>query len=224
MAKQAETDTWQFLVNAAKRGVEELGFELEKQPGRGLSNIWTLRRNGTSQSASIRTTRDRWFAFPPLDGGKRWKTLDDVDAVVVAAVDSKERPLNVEVYLFPAKEVRQRFDAAYAARRDAGLIVRDNFGMWVALDRDERGVPASIGSGIADEHKPIAVYSVRNLVDGNTKGANDIPSDAASLEIAGSRVSRVTTIGEVMSWARQRISEIAGVRIEAVRVDLKIEY
>ena len=39
--------------------------------------------------ASVRTTRDRWIAFPPLDGGTRWKTLDDVELVLVAAVDEE---------------------------------------------------------------------------------------------------------------------------------------
>ena len=35
---------------------------------------------------------------------------------------------------------------------------------------------------------------------------------------------RPATIAEVMAWARERVAEIAGVRIEAVKLDLKLEY
>ena len=37
-------------------------------------------------------------------------------------------PRRIEVYLFDAGEVRQRFNANYAARVGAGLAVKDNFG------------------------------------------------------------------------------------------------
>ena len=74
--------------------------------------------------------------------------FNQVQVVIVAAVDLREAPENVEVYVFPAEEVRKRFDAAYAARTQAGQVVRNNFGMWVGLDQDERGIPASVGSGI----------------------------------------------------------------------------
>jgi len=224
MAKRKETDRWQFLVDAAKRGVEEQGYQLDRQPGRGLSNVWNLRRNGSVQTASIRTTRDRSFAFPPLDGGTKWKTLDDVDLVVVAAVDSKAQPRNIEVYLFPAEEVRKRFAASYAARRDAGLVVRDDFGMWVGLDADARGVPASIGSGIAVQHKPIAVYPIDSLTSSATKRPSVPLATSAPFESEAAPASHFSTIADVMSWARQRVSEIAGVRVEAVKLDLKIEY
>ena len=47
-------------------------------------------------------------------------------------------PRRIEVYLFDAWEVRQRFNANYAARVGAGLAVKDNFGMWLGLDEDKR--------------------------------------------------------------------------------------
>ena len=82
---------------------------MQRRPGRGLSNIFEVTKDGTNTTACIRTTRDRWFAFPPLAGATRWKTLDDVENVIVAAVNSKENPEKVEVYIFPADEVRRRF-------------------------------------------------------------------------------------------------------------------
>src|SRR5882672_9831449 len=139
---------WRILVHAAKKAADDAGYKLTRVPGRGLSNVWNVQKDGKTQVASIRTTRDRYIAFPPLDGGKKWKTLDDVDLVIVAATDSKKDPKQVEVYIFPASEVRKRFDQSYAARTKDGHVVRDNFGMWLSLDPDYRPTPARIGSGI----------------------------------------------------------------------------
>jgi hypothetical protein len=213
------------LVDAAKRGAAEAGYSLSKVPGRGLSNVWTFRKEGKTQVASIRTTRDRWIAFPPLEGGKKWKTLDDVELVVVAAVDSKEDPKNVEVYIFPASDVRQRFDAAYAAHVAENHAVPDNYGMWVNLDPDQRGIASSVGSGIVRHYKRVAEYSIEELVSASKV---DRPFDAEDklqeLEEGEQRETRLNTIGEVMAWARERVAEIAGVRVEAVKLDLKLEY
>ncbi|MCP1757811.1 hypothetical protein [Bradyrhizobium elkanii] len=159
-----ETVKWHLMVEAAKRGLEANGYKFDREPGRGLSNVWTITKDGKSQKASVRTTRDRWIAFPPLDGGKKWKTLDEVDAVIVATVDDRDDPKRVEVYLFPATDVRGRFDAAFAARTGAGQTVRNNFGMWVRLDHDSRKIPRSVGSGIVDHYKPIATFPIVDLL------------------------------------------------------------
>ena len=160
------------MVAAAKQGAEADGYELKRVPGRGLSNIWTITKDGKAQRAAIRTTRDRWIAFPPLAKGTKWKTLDDVAVVIVASVDSKEEPENIEVYIFPADEVRQRFDAAYAARVKDRLVVRDDFGMWVNLDLDKRAAPTAVGSGIIMKYKPVAVFSIEKLL---AEKATDLP-------------------------------------------------
>jgi len=164
LARLSETKKWHLMVEAAKRGAEAQGYALDRVPGRGLSNVWTITKNGKSQKACIRTTRDRWFAFPPLDNGKKWKTLSDCDVVIVAAVDSREEPENVEVYIFPAAEVRRRFDAAFAARTKAGQTVRINFGMWVGLDQDPRNIAASVGSGIVETFKAVAGFPIDDLL------------------------------------------------------------
>lgn len=179
----SETVKWHVMVQGAKQGAEAQGYVLDRVPGRGLSNIWTITKNGKSQKACIRTTRDRWFAFPPLDGGKKWKTLNEVDVVIVAAVDSRDDPENVEVYIFPATEVRKRFDAAYAARTNAGQTVRINFGMWVGLDQDARNIPASVGSGIIDTFKAVAVFPIVDLL------AASGDADATVLEAGGPGVN-----------------------------------
>jgi hypothetical protein len=215
--------TWRVLVHAAKKAASEAGYILSRVPGRGLSNVWNLQKDGKTKVASIRTTRDRWIAFPPLEGGKKWKTLDDVDLVVVAATDSKKNPKNVEVYILPAEEVRKRFDASYAARIKSGHLVRDDFGMWINLDPDHRPTPSSIGSGIIKEHKRVAQYPMDMLL-AEAKAQTWSDGDAELEAAPGEDEVHATTIAQVMAWARERVAEIAGVRVEAVKLDLKVEY
>ena len=42
--------------------------------------------------------------------------------------------------------------------------------------------------------------------------------------LAGSSPQQPATIAEVMAWAREWVAEIAGIRPEAVKLDLKLEY
>lgn len=204
---------WHLLVDAAKRALAEDGYAIHRVPGRGLSNVWLFTHGGKRGSAAIRTSRNRWFAFPPLDGGMRWKTLDDVDEVIVAAVDHPRNPLQVEVYRLDAKLVRGRFKAAHAARIAAGQRVKDDYGMWVNLDQNERGTPASVGSGLAQEFPPIASYRVAELL---------LTSPEAALGAAAAEAPM--TIANVVAAARQRVAQIAGVSPDAVKVDVRIEY
>ena len=220
MKELSKSKRWHVLVEAAKRGVQEQGYTMQRVAGRGLSNIWNIEKDGESQVASIRTTQDRWFAFPPLKDGAAWKTLDDVEAVIVAAVDDREDPENAEVYMFPADEVRKRFDAAYVARTEAGRSVKDNFGMWVALDLDKRGLPVSVGSGIIEQYKSLAVYPIEDLLVDEADYSDD---DIALIDEAVES-SQFRTIAEVMAWARERVADLAGVDVETVKLDLKMEY
>ena len=216
-AKISDTATWQILVTAAKKALEEQGYSLERVPGRGRSNVWNAEYNGEQKLISIRTTKDRWFAFPPLDNGEHWKTLDDVDSVVVAAVDDRERPRSIEVYQFNAQEVRERFDESYSVRIKEGYTVKDNFGMWVNLDKDDRGIPASVGSGIAEEHTPIAVYSIGDLTAQSERIDREIGVADDSFN------GQPGTISEVLNMARHRIASLSGVRVDAVKLDCRIE-
>jgi hypothetical protein len=219
-----EKQRWRLLVDAAKRGAVEAGYSLSRVPGRGLSNIWNVEKSGKAQKAAIRTSRDRSVAFHPLAGGTKWKTLDDVEVVIVAVVDAKDSPQNIEVYIFPASEVRERFDASYAARTKAGQVHKDNFGMWVAIDHDTRGIASSVGSGIVGKFKPVAVYSITSLIAANAELKGVPVDEEVEIDETEPQEARPTTIAEVMAWARERVAEIAGVRIEAVKLDLKVEY
>ena len=214
-----ESLAWKLMVGAALRGAADNGFSMVRKPGRGLSNTWELTKEGKTHTASVRTTRDRWFAFPPLKSGTKWKTLDDVDLVLVSAVDDRHNPQNVDVYLFPADEVRRRFDNAYSARIAAGHTVRDNYGMWVMLDKGDPTVTTQVGSGLAADYPPIARFSIDELQE--TTDETDRQVDSAAPEVMDE--IEPETVGEVLAWARTQIARLSGVSTESIKLGLRIE-
>src|SRR5262249_44701237 len=155
---------WRLMVSAAVDGAKMQGYVMTRQPGRGMSNTWVAKKAGEQKRVSIRTSQDRWIAFPPLNNGARWKTLDEVDLVIVAGVDSADDPRNVEVCIFPAAEVRRRFDASYRARIAHGQTIRDDFGMWVRLDAPDVDLPSRIGSGLAVDYPSVARISIDEIL------------------------------------------------------------
>ena len=194
------------------------GLAPVRLPGRGRSNTWEIQEDGRCKRVSIRTTRDRWFAFQPLEEGKKWKTLDDVEIVIVAAVDDRYDPHSIKVYRFDADEVRQRFNAARAARIQAELIVHDDFGMWVNLDDDD-----SAGAGLGAENTPLATYPLEELIGQNGAEADGIRVGSDEDTAAEASSAALHTVAEVMDWARKRIATLSGARVEAVKLDCRIE-
>ena len=118
----------------------------------------------------------------------------------------------------------KRFDASFAARTADGQFNKDGYGMWVALDTDSRGIAASVGSGIADKYKRVAVYSIESLLSDGAGESPDGEGGSMAADDEPEPPTRPSTIAEVMAWARERVAEIAGVRVEAVKLDLKVEY
>lgn len=226
LKEMGETAAWRLMVSAALEGARQQGYALRKRPGRGLSNTYELTKDGKTQTASVRTTRDRWVAFPPLDNGKRWKTLDDVDLVLVAAVDDRLNPQNVDVYLFPADEVRKRFDASYAARIANGHTVRDNYGMWVMLDKGDDAVISQVGHGLAEEYSRIANFSIDELESTVTKGVRKLADEAApnaeEVDTVADAGPALNSVANVLTFARQKIATLTGMPIETIKVDLKM--
>jgi hypothetical protein len=213
-----DTERWNLMVHAATKATEEAGYNLQRMPGRGRASIYT---DNDGRKACIRTSRDRWIAFPPLKNGNGWKTLSSVDLVVVSTVDSKENPKSVEIYIFPAAEVKKRFSLAYQERKKRGNFVEDSFGMWVALDRNNSTGAYKAGSGIVDDLKSahIASIPIRDLV-----GEKTIDDVCIAKPTSTNNPVSAETIAGVLAWARERVASLAGVRIASVKLDLKVEY
>ncbi|RYE69523.1 MAG: hypothetical protein EOP17_03265 [Rhizobiaceae bacterium] len=223
LKEMGETASWRLLVAAAIEGATRSGYALKRQPGRGLSNTWEVTKDGEAKIASVRTTRDRYIAFPPLEGGKRWKTLDGADLVLVSAVDDPANPQNVDVYLFPADVVRQRFDASYAARIEHGHTVRDNFGMWIMLDVGDDQIASQVGSGLAVDYPAIARFSIDELEGAAVAPASVTEAAALEPEDTDGASPAFTTVAEVLASSRSEIARLTGMPLEAIKLDLKIE-
>ena len=197
------------LVDASMRSLLEVGLKPEKVRGRGRSNIWTIQENGRRKFLSIRTTRDRWIAFQPLPG-RKWQTLDDMDIVIVAAVDHPDTPAEILVYRFDAAEVRKRFDESYDAKIRNGNKVPFGCGMWVCLDNTGAD---SAGEGIATVHEPIRRFPLEELMaatpDRGATGRNG--------------ADRQDTIGKIKDDARRRIAALLGMHVDQVKLDFRIE-
>jgi hypothetical protein len=216
--------SWRLMVGAAIEGAKRIGYELKRQPGRGLSNTYDGIKDGKTSTVSVRTTRDRWFAYQPVEGGTRWKTLDEAELVLVSAVDDPADPRNVDVYLFPADEVRKRFDASYAARSENGHTMRDGYGMWVKLDAGDPSVPSQVGAGLADDYPAIARFSLDELeASAPPQVVEEIPvplQEEASQEEAGGPA--LSTVADVLTFARERIAELTKIPADAIKLDLRM--
>lgn len=226
LKEMGETASWRLMVGAALEGAKVAGYSMKRQPGRGLSNTYEMTKDGKTSIASVRTTRDRAIAFPPLDQGKRWKTLSDADLVLVSAVDDYFNPQNVDVYLFPGDEVRKRFDASYAARIANGHIVRDNYGMWVPIDKADGAIPSKVGHSLAVDFPAIARFTIDELEAG-AGGEPETQQMAAQAapepedEVATDTPS-INTVADVLAFAREKIAAFTGIPADAIKLDLKM--
>jgi hypothetical protein len=222
-----ETASWRLMVSAALEGAKAAGYVMKRQPGRGLSNTYEMSKGGKTQIASVRTTRDRYIAFPPLEQGKRWKTLSDADVVLVSAVDDRHNPQNVDVYLFPGDDVRKRFDASYAARIANGHTVWDNYGMWIPLDASDDAVTTQVGHSLAVDYPAIARFTLDELEagagvtpetkrmapDGAPEPEEDVSTDTAIFN----------TVAEVLTFARVKIAVLTGMPVDGIKLELRME-
>ncbi|MFZ2868792.1 hypothetical protein [Zavarzinia sp.] len=223
--KQMNPNTaWHLMVRGAIKGAEQAGYSLKRQPGRGLSNTYEATKNGETKILSIRTTQDRWIAFPPLENGTRWKTLDDVDLVLVSAVNDRENPQSIDVYIFPADEVRNRFNASYAARISNGHTVRDNYGMWIMLDKDNNKMASHVGNGLAADYPAIAHFTIDSLEadENNIIHEDKIVNTEIIFNDKNTTEYNFRTISDILTFARMKIAEISGLPTDSVSLELKL--
>jgi hypothetical protein len=145
------------LVAAALATLERDGWKVARVKGHGKSRVRRISKNGKSQLALIKTSQDQFLAIPRNPDDTGWLTLDDVDVVIAAVVDDPANPKVAWVHWFEAKDLRQRFDAAYQARRKAGHSIPVGRGLWLALYDDEtRSAVQAVGAGAGSKHPPIA--------------------------------------------------------------------
>ncbi len=144
------------LKEIAYETLQAQGYAVERLSGSGKSSMRRLLKDGVEKIATIRTTQDRWFAFPRTKDDKGWLTLDDANVVVVVSVDDKENPKFALVHIFEQADIKSRMDRAYAARMEANRSIPIGRGVWVSLYDDENGSASFVGAGAGKASPPIA--------------------------------------------------------------------
>jgi hypothetical protein len=193
-------------------GIETLrqeGWKIERIPGIGKSSVRRITKGGKSRKVSIRTSQDRWIAFPRNQTDNGWITLSDVDVVLAVSVDDSDDPKFAQVHMIEGNEMRQRFDRAYKARKAAGRSIPLGRGVWVPLYHPDRTDPVTdVGGGAGLEHPPIARVPL---------GPSLPDSDVfAETEEADSR-DKPLTIAE----AKRRLAMTFGVEPSSIKITVE---
>ncbi len=194
----------QALADMAKLAATREGYALAgKAPGHGRLAVWNVTKGGQTLRMAVKTSRDRRFCFVPSDNGKHWKTLDDADVVVVAAVDSKDEPQSVQVFIFRAGMLRNRFIATFKARakvNPAYAARAEKAGVWICLDPDTRP-EGHHGSGLAKEFPPVATYPL--------KSPDTMPASE--------------TVADILADARKRLAAVTGADEARIKLEMRLE-
>ncbi len=174
-------------------GIEALqheGWTVAREKGLGKASVRRITKNGDTKLVSIRTTQDTWLAFPPKPNGKGWITLDEVDVVLAVSVDPASKG-EAWAHWLPANEMRERFDRAYKARKEAGRKLPKGRGVWIPLyerEDDKPGNVGYVGGGAGVDHKPIARVPLNGrAVENPTTKPRDLEDDEAPLTIADAK-------------------------------------
>lgn len=188
-------------------GLETLhqnGWKVERIPRMGKSSVRRITKGGKSRKVSIRTTQDRWVAFPRNDADNGWVTLSDVDVVVVVSVDDRGDPKFALVHMIEADEMRKRFDRAYKARIAAKHSIPLGRGVWVSLyDPDATDPVTHVGGGVGLEHPPIARVPLER---------KELDSDV---------IVETKNLGDAIAEAKRRLAMTLGVEPSSIKITVE---
>jgi hypothetical protein len=182
-------------------GIETLrqqGWKVERIPGFGKSSVRLITKGSHSRKVSIRTSQDKWIAFPRNEADNGWGTLPDVDLVVAVSVDSHHHPRFAQVHMIEGDEMRQRFDRAYKARKAAGYHSPAGRGFWLPLyHSDDNGPVRYVGGGAGIDHPAIRRVALGpgEPAPGPVDAPDNVASDDKSLTIAEAKRRLALSLG-----------------------------
>lgn len=204
-ATNEKVELRRYLFSLAERSLEQAGWRVERIPGSGKGSVRRIVKNDESHVVSIRTTQDTWIAFPRTSDDNGWVTLDDVDFVIPVTVDDRDDPKWAAVYMVEAKEMRERFDRAYLARKAAGHTVQAGRGVWVSMfSTEDPKIVTSVGGGIAVGKTPLLRVKISGSEEVEDKPTSE-PVTAATSPL---------TVAE----AKKRLAQTFGVDPEKIKI------
>ena len=197
------------LFEIGVQALEKDGWKVERVQGTGKSSMRRIGKGAESKLVSIRTTQDTWIAFPRDKADREWVTLSEVNAVVAVSVDDSGDPRFAHVHIVDGDEMRDRFDRAYQARKNAGHKIPLGRGVWVSLYQEEtQDPPNRVGAGAGLDHPPIA----RVPLSGQTK-----PKGDGDEEVSAPQLNAPLTIAE----AKRRLALTFAVDPESVKITIE---
>jgi len=201
-----------FLFGCATEALEKQGWTVERIARSGKASVRRIMKGRMSKTVSIRTSQDTWIAFPRNATNDGWATLADVDYVVAASVDDREKPRFAQVHLIEGDEMRSRFDRAYAARKRAGYTMPLGRGVWLSLYERESDQPVTlVGAGAGLDHPAIARVPLA--------GEQINKSSARAHELIDKEIgpgNALTAIAE----AKRRLAQSLGVKEENITITI----
>jgi hypothetical protein len=187
------------LFRVAVQALEKQGWKVERIARSGKSSVRRITKGKITKTVSIRTTQDKWIAFPRNKKDDAWATLADVDYVVAASVDDRDNPRFAHVHMIEGDEMRARFDRAYAARKKAGHVVPNGRGVWVSLYEKESKDPVShVGAGAGLDHPAIAIEPLTGETTAKDEGLGhpqDVELEDESLTIPEAKRRLALSLG-----------------------------
>ena len=202
------------LVNAALSTLENQGWKVERVKGAGMGRVRQITNNGKRQLAVIRTSQDQYLAFPRTDDDSAWTTLSEVDVVVASVVDDRRNPQVALVHIFDAREIRDRFDRAYAARKKAEYSIPVGRGLWLSLYEEEGTSATRVGAGAGLVHPPIARVPLTAVASDGTRPPVAPPSVSS---VSGDDENEPLTIAQ----AKARLARTLGVDPNAIKITVE---
>lgn len=167
-----------FLFQLAVEALEKQGWSVARVVRSGKASVRSITKGKETKIVSIRTSQDTWIAFPRNKANDGWATLEGVDYVVAASVDDQHNPQSGLVHMIDAAEMRDRFDRAYTARKNAGYTLPVGRGVWISLYEKENTDPVTlVGAGAGRDHAPIAKVAISEDKVTTLEAADDEPQD-----------------------------------------------
>lgn len=199
------------------QALERERWKIERVQGIGKSSVRKIVRGDENKLATIRTTQDTWISFTRNKSDSGWITLDDVDQVVAVSVDDQFEPKFVQVHIIDGDDMRDRFDRAYKARKEAGHSLPRGWAIWVPLYYEEAEEPVTlVGAGAGLAHPTvIPPVPLENLKESATGAADEGEDTVAAVK--PDKPDESLTIAE----AKRRLALTLGVEPLSIKITVE---
>ncbi|RZJ02110.1 MAG: hypothetical protein EON90_00500 [Brevundimonas sp.] len=208
------------LLHLGLQTLRGQGYAVRRSPGSGARQVYEAAKGDETLRIAVRTSQDTWFAFPRLADDSGWLTLDEVDWVLVASIDTPHQPTEARVHWMPADDVRARFEQGYRARLAAGHAVPLGRGLWLSLYDPNASSPVShVGGGFGLDYPPIATCSLSQVLE-------ELPAPGAALAIESEPDEDFEPDLKAPAFdlleAKRMIARGLGLSAEAIRITIDI--